>query len=549
MIEPVPATTSPTRRAQRAAVQARRREVERCLAELRLGVGPRGLAGDAVPPHFDGSFGRRLRFALERLGPVFAAFGRYLASRPDLLPLADCIELRQIEEAAEPLPPGVVQALLENDAGPALRPVCEEIEAVPLRCDLVTQTHRVRLQGGWGALLQVLRPGWIKSLERDLPHLSLLAAAFAREDRAFGMEAAITGFRRALAARADFETAAEALRTLRIEVARLGSLRVPRIVVATPRALVLELLEGESLDRFQPSLAPPAELADLARRLWLAWLYHALRGRAFPVELEPRDLVVLADGAIGLQSAAFASLPSASQSNLHGYVEAAAAEDPDRACTHLLREMELAPVGAETELRQRFRQTVAFRDGGWGSARDGQSLAEQLFVQWRLSGEMGFRPLPHLEDFCRGFFALAVAVRPLVPPERDPLRDALENLRLLSAADQVGRMADFDRLRRGFESYAAAFADLPMMMDGALRQMAEGKPRLRIEIDEGSAGAERRRNARTLPIALSLALAAVALVTVRLGSAPAAGPWFEAAGATLFTILGGLLLWALGRRP
>src|SRR5262245_42153793 len=131
MIEPAPATTSRTRRDHRAAAQARRREVERCLAELRLGVGPRGLAGEAVPPHFDGGFGRRLRFALERLGPVFAAFGRYLASRPDLLPLADCLELRQIEEPVEPLPLDVVQTLLENGAGPPQGPVCEEIEAAP----------------------------------------------------------------------------------------------------------------------------------------------------------------------------------------------------------------------------------------------------------------------------------------------------------------------------------------------------------------------------------------------------------------------------------
>lgn len=546
MMKPAPSKTS---RANRAATQARRREVERCLAELGLGDGPRGLAGEAGPPRFDGGFGRRLRLALERLGPVFAAFGRYLGSRPDLLPLADCLELRQIEETVEPMHPAVVHALVEEESGQPLSEVFEEIEAVPLRWGLLSQTHRARLQGGWGALVRIGRLDLSERLERDLPHLSRLAVAFGREGRPFAIEPVIAGFQRALAARADLQGEAAALRGLRIEAVRLGSLLPPRIVLSAPRLLCLELLEGRSFGDLEPSPSPSAEEADLARRLWLSWLYHALRGKAFPVELDPGDLRLFPDGSIGLQGGTFAGLPSASQQNLRGYLEAAAAEDPDEACTRLLQELEPARDGAEPALRQRFRQSVAFRDGGWGSARDGQSLAEQIFLQWRLAGELGFQPLPHLEGFFRGFFALAVAVRPLAPSDRDPLREALENLRLLSAVDQFGRMADFDRLRRGFEGYAAAFADLPMLMDGALSRMAEGKPRLRIEVDEESTGVERRRGSRASALALSLALAAVALLTVRFGAAPETGSWFEAAGATLFTIVGGLLLWTLGRQP
>jgi len=549
MTKPVPSKTPRATRAHRAAAQARRREVERRLAELGLGGGPRGLAGEAAPPHFDGGFGRRLRFALERLGPVFAAFGRYLGSRPDLLPLADCLELRQTEDRVEPLPPAAVHALLEADSGQPWGEVFERIDDIPLRCGLLGQTHRARLQGGWGTLVRLVRPDLGELLENDLPHLSLLAAVFEREGRPLPVEPAIAGFRQALAARADLQAEAAALRAARTEGVRLVSLRLPRIVLAAPRVLCLELLEGVSLGAAGPSPSTPAEGADLARRLWLAWLYHALRGKAFPVELDPGGLLVFPEGSIGLQEGTFAGLPPASQQRLLGYLEAVAAEDPDEACARLLPEMEPAPPGAETELRQRFRQAVAFRDGGWGSARDGQSLAEQLFLQWRLAGELGFRPTPPLEGFCRGLFELAVVTRPLAPPDRDTLREALESLRLLSTVDQLGRMADFDRLRRGFEGYVAALADLPATMDGALSRVAEGKPRLRIEVDEASAGGERRRGAGASVLALSLALAAVALVTVRLGAAPETGPWFQAAGATLFTILGGLLLWALGRQP
>jgi ubiquinone biosynthesis protein len=550
MTKPVPSKTPRASRADRAAAQARRREVERRLAELGLAGGPRGLAGEAAPPPFDSGFGRRLRLALETLGPVFAAFGRYLGSRPDLLPLADCLELRRTEERVEPLPPDAVHALVEAESGRPWGEVFEQIDGAPLHCGLLGQTHRARLQGGWGALVRLIRPDLGERLEHDLPHLSLLAAAFARDGRPLPVERAVADFRQALAARADLQAEAAALRAVRIEGVRLVSLRLPRIVLAAPGLLCLELLEGTSLGAAEPPLSPPAGGADLARRLWLAWLYHALRGKAFPVELGPGALLVFPEGSIGLQEGTFAGLPPASQQRLQTYLEAAAAEDPDEACARLLPELEPAPsAAAEPELRQRFRQAVAFRDGGWGSAREGQSLAEQLFLQWRLAGELGFRPAPPLEGFFRGLLDLSVVTRSLASPDRDTLREALENLRLLSTVDQLGRMADLDRLRRGFEGYLATLADLPVTMDGALSRMAEGRPRLSIEVDEASAGGERRRGSGASVLAFALALGAVALVTVRLGAAPESGPWFQAAGATLFTILGGLLLWALGRQP
>ena len=80
--------------------------------------------------------------------------------------------------------------------------------------------------------------------------------------------------------------------------------------------------------------------------------------------------------------------------------------------------------------------------------------------------------------------------------------------------------------------------DVAVLNGGLRKWKAEGRP-----VEDG----EPPRGVPLRSIALALALAAVALVTVRLGSLPQAGPWVEAAGATLFTFLGGMLLWSLGR--
>src|SRR5262249_49428373 len=69
----------------RRGAAARRREVRRCLADFGLVRRPLRLwrarrMDESAPP---GTV--RFAAALERLGPVFAAFGGYLASRVDLL--------------------------------------------------------------------------------------------------------------------------------------------------------------------------------------------------------------------------------------------------------------------------------------------------------------------------------------------------------------------------------------------------------------------------------------------------------------------------------
>src|SRR6185295_8189627 len=176
---------------------------------------------------------------------------------------------------------------------------------------------------------------------------------------------------------------------------------------------------------------------------------------------------------------------------------------------------------------------------------NGQGLAAELFIQWRLAVERGYRPPAHLLAFYRGLFAVTTVARRL-SPQRDCLLDAVENLRLHTAFEQFGHLADPRRLRQGMEAYAGLFFDLPAALDEALRRGDDGGPRLRIQLEQPAAG---RGGDKTIPaVVLVVALAAVALVAHRLGAAPAPlGPWAETVGAIVFVVLGALLLRVVSR--
>jgi ubiquinone biosynthesis protein len=532
--------------------QRRRQEVQRCFAECGLLGGPRGL--DPRPETAaaqDGGFGRRLRGALERLGPVFSSFAVYLGSRPDLLPVADCVELAALPDRAQPAPAGAVLERLAAELGREPRDLYAELDETPFESRLLVQAHRATLRNGEPVLVRVVRPGLEAWLEPDLELLDLLAdipGPGPAPDRP--LAEAVDDFRQALPDMLDLAAQAAALDALATDAGRLDLIATPRVVreLARPKAITLEWVGGVPLDAaLQPGYGKPGptllerqqDRLGLARRVAIAWLYRALRGPSFPVE-PIAGLVVLAEGRIAFTGGPFASPAALSQSHLWGYLIAAAERDPDRACTYLLREMTGATAAGEEQVRLRLRQVVPFRDGAWTAS--GDSLAEHLFVHWRLARECGYRPRTHLVAFYRGLFAVAAAARRLAP-EQDALAEALQEVRLLTTAGQLRDMMTLTEMRQNLERYAVLMAELPQRLDEVLTRAAAG--------DGGWAARQARgpepggeRGSTLLVAAFIAAVAALTLLARQLAGAGLG--WAEPAAAAVALLLGGLLLRGLG---
>src|SRR5207247_11307742 len=60
---------------------------------------------------------RRLRTALEELGPTFAKLGQILSTRPDLLPPEIVEELASLQDRVQPLAEAEVVAVMEEELG------------------------------------------------------------------------------------------------------------------------------------------------------------------------------------------------------------------------------------------------------------------------------------------------------------------------------------------------------------------------------------------------------------------------------------------------
>ncbi|MBS1269159.1 MAG: putative protein kinase UbiB [Gammaproteobacteria bacterium] len=119
--------------------------------------------------------GRRIREALEELGPIFVKFGQMLSSRPDLLPEDIASELGRLQDRVTPFPGETARAVIEQSYGEPLSEHFADFDAEPVASASVAQVHVAHLFDGTEVVIKVLRPGINEVIERDLDLLYTLA--------------------------------------------------------------------------------------------------------------------------------------------------------------------------------------------------------------------------------------------------------------------------------------------------------------------------------------------------------------------------------------
>src|SRR5205807_5161180 len=118
---------------------------------------------------------RRLRVALDELGPTFAKIGQILSTRPDLLPQVFIDELATLQERVTPLTEAQVVAAMERELGVPWEDVFGSIDPAPLAAGTIAQVHRATLENGERVVVKVQRPTAEDDILQDLGLLEMFA--------------------------------------------------------------------------------------------------------------------------------------------------------------------------------------------------------------------------------------------------------------------------------------------------------------------------------------------------------------------------------------
>jgi ubiquinone biosynthesis protein len=221
-------------------------------------------------PDVEGAVGRRrqakrLRAALEDLGPTFCKLGQILSTRPDLLPPEFIEELATLQDNVPPLSEAQVVAMMEQELGVPWEDVFETVEPQPLAAGTIAQVHRASLATGQKVVIKIQRPDARELIEQDLALLEVFAEKAAKRPSlklVIDMEAVFQHLSDSLQRELDFRQEASNMERIGGVLGSFPRLAVPEVHhdLSTSRLLVMHDVGGGPIDT-APEGAPRREAA------------------------------------------------------------------------------------------------------------------------------------------------------------------------------------------------------------------------------------------------------------------------------------------------
>jgi ubiquinone biosynthesis protein len=300
----VPALTTPRRLPPGARVITVARQIGGAIVPW-FAKKKRGRYTDPADSRADVS--RRLRHAVETLGPTYIKLGQIISSGEGLFPaeLVEQFKLCRDQVPAEPF--STVRVTVEQDLGARIEDVFEWFDEKALAAASIAQVHAARLRTGEDVVVKVQRPNVASLVRKDLtvmawiaPHLvgRIPIAALANPP------ALVELFAETIVEELDFRL--EAANMLDV-AAMLRDLNQDGYVVPRPhprlvtrRVLVMERVSGFNFDDVAGMKDAGIDTEGVIRTGMIAFMEGAMIHGIFHGDLHGGNLFVLPDGRTAL---------------------------------------------------------------------------------------------------------------------------------------------------------------------------------------------------------------------------------------------------------
>jgi ubiquinone biosynthesis protein len=244
-----------------------------------------------------GPLGRRIRLALEELGPLFVKFGQAVSVRRDLLPEEIANELALLQDHVPPFPSETAIALIEEALGQKVDECFASFEAEPLAAASVAQVHGARLRDGASVVVKVLRPGIRKRINADIEVLRALAQLAERywpPSQRLRPVAVVEEFEKTLGNEIDLLREAANASQLKRNFADTDLLYVPEVHwdFCRRNVLTLERIEGIPIGDRAALDAAGTNIERLARNGVEIFFTQVFRHNFFHADMHPGNLFV-----------------------------------------------------------------------------------------------------------------------------------------------------------------------------------------------------------------------------------------------------------------
>ena len=214
---------------------------------IRLFLTPYRIGGHASS--MNDSKSRRLRLAMEELGPIYIKFGQLLSTRRDFLDKELADELQSLQDNVPPFTSPSIESIVEDALGLETKSVFGKLDSEPFASASVAQVHKAELLGGEEVVVKVIRPGIEKTVDADIRLLKWVADLI-ENNSAIGKRLrpieVVNDYEKVIYDELDLQSEAANTSQLRNNFEEISTLYVPKVYWDYTRknVLVMERIHG-----------------------------------------------------------------------------------------------------------------------------------------------------------------------------------------------------------------------------------------------------------------------------------------------------------------
>ncbi|WP_457639702.1 ABC1 kinase family protein [Persephonella sp.] len=246
---------------------------------------------------------RKIREALERLGPSFIKLGQILSTRPDIVPVYIIDELIKLQDKVAPFDYRIVEEILKRNYGDRLWEIFSHIEKKPIASASISQVHVGYLKTGEKVAVKVRRPELRELIELDSELMYMVVDFLERHFKGvkeFNLKGVIHQFKRTTLQEADFTIEAQNIKIFQENFKDYKGFKVPKCYedISTSEVLITEFIEGVKISEVELLKKKGLDPVDIARRLTDAYFKMVFKDGVYHADPHPGNLFVLDDGTI-----------------------------------------------------------------------------------------------------------------------------------------------------------------------------------------------------------------------------------------------------------
>ncbi|ACO04424.1 MAG TPA: AarF/ABC1/UbiB kinase family protein [Persephonella sp.] len=246
---------------------------------------------------------KRLREALEKLGPSFIKLGQVLSTRPDLVPQEVIKELIKLQDKVAPIEFETIEKILIRNYGEDLDRIFSYIDPEPLASASISQVHTGYLQTGEKVAIKIRRPGLKELINLDSELMLILVRFLERHSKTvkeLNLPALIHQFKRTTLREANLLIEAQNIQIFRKNFENYPQFYVPKCYTSLTHEeiLVTEFIEGIKISETEELVKRGFSLKKLSEELTDAYFKMVFVDGIYHADPHPGNIFVMDDGRI-----------------------------------------------------------------------------------------------------------------------------------------------------------------------------------------------------------------------------------------------------------